>query len=186
MIEMLNEVWNSLVDEVKVVKSCYLELETATTTTNDRLNDGLSTVLDRVDKLETKYRSLCNLYDDVRTIINAQERKISDLNNKVNFYSQDLIKLKGEKYEKIEDRFEALEQRITGQDEQIKILLTRLAEVEEGCCRCGGNTSKVISCYCFVRSTKLTRDVGTQSRDGDRRIGVFGQRGGGLLPLLNC
>ena len=116
MIQMLNEVWNGLVDEIKVVKGRYVELETAVTTTNDHLNDGLSAVLDQVDKLEAKYRSLRNLYDNVRTIINAQERKISDLDNKVNFYSQDLVKLKGKKYKKIEDCFEVLEQCILGQD----------------------------------------------------------------------
>ena len=132
MIQMLNDVWNGLVDKVKAVKGHYDELETAATTTNDRLNDGLSAVLDCVDTLETKYCSLRNLYDNVHTIINAQECKIRDLDNKVNFYSQDLVKLKGEKYEVIEDHFQALEQCITGQDDQIKILLTRLAEAEEG------------------------------------------------------
>ena len=61
-----------------------------------------------------------------------------------------------------------------GQDDQIRALLTRLVEAEGGRCHCGENTSKVISCYCFVRSMKLTRDVGTRCRDGDRRFGVFG------------
>ena len=158
---MLNDIWHSLIDEVKAVKGHYDELEAAATTTNNHLNNGLSVVLNCADALETKYCSLRNMYDDVQVTINTQERKIHDLDNKVNFYSQELVKLKGKKYEAIEGYFEALEQCIVGQDDQIKILLACLAEAKEGHCCCGETSSKVISCYCFVRSMKLTRDAGT-------------------------
>ena len=81
--------------------------------------------------------------------MNAQERKIRDLDNKVNFYSQSLVKLEGEKAERVKDRIDSLEQRIAGQDDQIKILLHRLVAAEEGRCRCRETTPKVISCRCF-------------------------------------
>ena len=42
MIQMLNDIWTSLVSEVEATKNCYEELEAAMTTTNDRLNDGIS------------------------------------------------------------------------------------------------------------------------------------------------
>ena len=117
--------------------------------TNDRLNDGLSAVLKSVDKLEVKGRSLQAMYDDMRTLVNAQEHRIWDLDNKVNFHSQSLVKLEGEKAERVKDRINSLEQRIAGQDDQIKILLHRLVTAEEGCCRCRESAPKVISCRCF-------------------------------------
>ena len=36
----------------------------------------------------------------------------------------------------VKARFDALEQRVAGQDDQIKVLLHRLAAAEEGHCRC--------------------------------------------------
>ena len=117
--------------------------------TNERLNDGLSAVLKSVDKLEIKGCSLQAMYNDMRTLVNAQERRIWDLDNKVNFYSQSLIKLEGEKAERVKDRIDSLEQRIAGQDDQIKVLLHRLVVTAEGRCRCRESTPKVISCRCF-------------------------------------
>ena len=117
--------------------------------TNERLNDGLSAVLKSVDKLETKGRSLQAMYDDMQTLVNAQECRIRDLDNKVNFYSQSLVKLEGEKAERVKDRIDSLEQRIAGQDDQIKVLLHRLTTAEEGRCRCRESTPKVISCRYF-------------------------------------
>ena len=122
--------------------------------TNERLNDGLSAVLKSVDKLEIKGRSLQAMYDDMWTLVNAQERRIRDLDNKVNFYSQSLVKLEGEKAERVKDHIDSLEQHIAGQDDQIKVLLHRLVTGEEGRCRCWENAPKVISCRCF----ELTRN----------------------------
>ena len=117
--------------------------------TNDRLNDRLSAVLKSVDKLEVKGCSLQAMYNDMRTLVNAQECRIRDLGNKVNFYSQSLVTLEGKKAERVKDRIDSLEQRIAGQDDQIKVLLHRLVTAEEGRCRCQESTPKVISCRCF-------------------------------------
>ena len=81
--------------------------------------------------------------------MNVQECRIRDLDNKVNFYSQSLVKLEGEKAKRVKDRIDSLEQRIAGQDNQIKVLLHRLATAEEGRCCCQESTPKVISCHCF-------------------------------------
>ena len=85
-ILLLNNIWNGLVNDVESTKRRFDELEAASLATNDRLNDGLSAVLKSVDKLEIKGRSLQAMYDDMRTLVNAQERRIRDLDNKVNFY----------------------------------------------------------------------------------------------------
>ena len=158
-IQMLNNIWNGLVNNVENTKRCFNELEAASTATNDCLNNGLSAMIKSVDKLETKGYSLHAMYDDMRTLVNVQEHKIRDLDNKVSFYSQSLVKLEGEKAEWVKDHIDSLEQCITGQDDQIKVLLHRLVAAEEGCCCCGQSTSKVISCCCFNVITKLTVDV---------------------------
>ena len=127
--------------------------------TNEHLNDGLSAVLKSMDKLEIKGCSLQAMYDDMWILVNAQEHRIWDLDNKVNFYSQLLVKLEGEKAERVKDRIDSLEQCIAGQDDQIKVLLHHLVAAEEGHCCCGQDSSKVISCHCFDLITKLTEDA---------------------------
>ena len=89
------------------------------------------------------------MYDDMRILVNMQECRIRDLDNKVNFYSQSLVKLESEKAERVKDCIGSLEQLIAGQDDQIKVLLHRLVAAEEGRCHCGQGSSKVISCHCF-------------------------------------
>ena len=158
-IQMLNDIWNGLVNDVENTKRCFDELEAASMATNEHLNDGLSAVLKSVDKLEIKGRSLQAMYNDMQILVNAQEHRIWDLDNKVNFYSQSLVKLEGEKAEWVKDCINSLEQRITGQDDQIKVLLHCLVAAEEGCCRCGDGSSKMISCRCFNMIAKLTRGV---------------------------
>ena len=116
---------------------------------NERLNNRLSAMLKSVDKLEAKGHSLQAMYDDMQTLVNAQEHRIWDLDNKVNFYSQSLVKLEGKKAKQVKDRIDSLEQRIAGQDNQIKVLLHHLATAEEGRCHCRESTPKVISCRCF-------------------------------------
>ena len=138
-----------MVNDVENTKRRFDELEAASRATNEHLNDRLSAVLKSVDKLEIKGCSLQAMYDDMQTLVNAQECRIWDLDNKVNFYSQSLIKLEGEKAKRVKDHIDSLEQRITGQDDQIKVLLHRLVVAEEGCCRCWESTPKVISCRCF-------------------------------------
>ena len=158
-IQMLNNIWNGLVNDIKNTKRRFNELEAALTVTNECLNNGLSAVIKSMDKLETKGHSLRAMYNDLWTLVNVQECKIRDLDNKVNFYSQLLVKLEGKKAKRVKDHINSLEQCIAGQDDQIKVLLHRLVAAEEGCCCCGQSTSKVISCCCFNVIVKLTVDV---------------------------
>ena len=65
-IQMLNNIWNGLVNDVENTKRRFNELEAASTATNEHLNDGLSAVLKSMDKLDTKGHSLCAMYDDMR------------------------------------------------------------------------------------------------------------------------
>ena len=148
-ILMLNDIWNSLVNDVENTKRRFNELEAASMATNECLNNGLSAVLKSVDKLEIKGCILQAMYDNMRILVNTQERRIRDLDNKVNFYSQSLIKLEGEKAVLVKDHIDSLEQCIMGQDNQIKVLLHRLATAEKGRCCCQESASKVISCRCF-------------------------------------
>ena len=59
-IQMLNDVWTSLVNEVEATKKCYKELEAAMMMTNDCLNDGISALDTRVGKCKDKHHTLCN------------------------------------------------------------------------------------------------------------------------------
>ena len=156
---MLNDIWSNLVNEVEAAKKCYEELEAAMTTTNDRLNDGISSLDARLDRLEDRFQVLRNVQDDVRTTINKQQRTIYDMDKRISFYSGSIVQLEGKKAEEVKARFDVLEQRVAGQDDQIKVLLHRLAAAEEGRCRCRESSPKVISCRCFDVFAKLTEDV---------------------------
>ena len=81
------------------------------------------------------------------------------MDKRISFYSSSVMQLEGKKAKEVEDHFNTLEQHITGQDNQIKVLLQHLATTEEGHCRCRDGTPKVISCHCFDIITKLTEDV---------------------------
>ena len=159
MIQMLNDVWTSLVNEVEATKKRYKELEAAMTTTNNCLNDGISTLNARLNRLEDSFRTICNMQEDVCVTINKQQRRIFDVDKRISFYSGSIIQLEGEKVEEVKAHFNVLEQRIAGQDNQIKVLLHRLDVAEEGRCRCQESTPKVISCHCFDLIVKLTEDV---------------------------
>ena len=82
-----------------------------------------------------------------------------DMKQRISFYSGSIIQLEGEKVEEVKAHFNVLEQRIAGQDNQIKVLLHRLDVAEEGRCRCQESTPKVISCHCFDMIMKLTEGV---------------------------
>ena len=146
---MLNDIWSNLVNEVEAAKKRYEELETAMTTTNDCFANGISALDTRLDRLEDRFQTICNMQDDVRTTINKQQHQIYDMDSRISFYSRSIVQLEGKKAKGVKARFDALEQRVTGQDDQIKVLLHRLAAAEEGCCRCRESTPKVISCHCF-------------------------------------
>ena len=89
------------------------------------------------------------MQDDIHTTVNKQQRQIFDMDSRISFYSGSITQLEGKKAEEAKARFDALEQRVAGQDDQIKVLLHRLAAAEEGRCRCRESTPKVISCRCF-------------------------------------
>ena len=146
---MLNNIWSNLVNEVEAAKKRHEELEGAMTITNDRLNDGISALDTRLDRLEDKFRTIHNVQDNIRTSVNKQQRQIYDMDSRISFYSRSIVQLEGKKVEEVKAHFDALEQRVAGQDDQIKVLLHRLAAAEEGHCRCRGSTPKVISCHCF-------------------------------------
>ena len=159
MIQMLNDIWSNLVNEVEASKKHYEELEAAMTTTNDRLNDGISALDVRLDRLEDRFRVIRNVQDDVRTTVNKQQRTIYDMDKRISFYSGSIVQLEGKKAEEVKACFDALEQHVAGQDDQINVLLHRLAATEEGRCRCRKSSPKVISCRCFDVIAKLTEDV---------------------------
>ena len=133
---MLNDIWSNLVNEVEAAKKHYEELEATMMITNDHLNDGISALDMRLDQLEDRFQTICNVQDDVRTTINKQQHQIYNMDSQISFYSGSLVQLEGKKAEEVKARFDALEQRVAGQDDQIKALLHRLAVAEEGRCSC--------------------------------------------------
>ena len=133
---MLNNIWSNLVNEVEAAKKRHEELEGAMTITNDRLNDRISALDARLDRLEDRFRTIRNVQDDVRTTVNKQQCQIFDMDSRISFYSGSIVQLEGKKAEEVQARFDTLEQRIAGQDDQIKVLLHRLAAAKEGRCHC--------------------------------------------------
>ena len=93
MIQMLNDVWTSLVNEV----------EATMTTTNDHLNDGISALDTRVDKCEDKHCTLRNVMEDIRATINKQQRLMYNMDKRISFYSSAIIQLEGKKAEEVKD-----------------------------------------------------------------------------------
>ena len=148
-ILMLNDIWNSLVNDVETTKKRYEELEAAMTMMNDCLNDGILALDARVDKCEDKHRILCNLMEDIRATVNKQQHQMFDVEKRISYYSGAIVQLEGKKAEEVKACFDALEQRIASQDDQIKVLLHRVAVTEEGHCCCWESTPKVIPCRCF-------------------------------------
>ena len=133
---MLNDIWSNLVNEVEATKKRYEELEAAMTITNDRLNDGITALDTRLDRLEDRFQTIHNVQDNVCTTVNKQQRQIFDMDSWISFYSGSIVQLEGKKVEEVKAHFNTLEQRVAGQDDQIKVLLHRLAAAEEGRCRC--------------------------------------------------
>ena len=103
---------------------------------SDRLNDGISALDARLDQLEDKFWTIHNVQEDVRVTVNKQQHQIYDMDQWISFYSGSIVQLEGKKVEEVKAHFNALEQCIAGQDDQIKVLLHRLVAAEEGCCHC--------------------------------------------------
>ena len=119
------------------------------TTTNDRLNNRISGLNTRLDRLEDSFRTIHNMQEDVCVTVNKQQHQIFDMDQQISFYSGSIIQLEGKKAEEVSARFVALEQCVAGQDDQIKVLLHHLGTTKEGRCHCWESTPKVISCHCF-------------------------------------
>ena len=124
---MLNDIWSNLVNKVEATKKRYEELEAAMMTTNDHLNDGISTLDARLDRLEDSFRTIRNMQEDVRVTVNKQQRQIFDMDQQISFSSRSIVQLEGKKVEEVKARFDALEQRVTGQDDQINVTKRSLA-----------------------------------------------------------
>ena len=155
-IQMLSDVWTNLVGKVEATKKHYDDLEAAVMTINDHLNDGLLAPINHINKLEDKFCTIHNCFEDIWVTLDNQQCKIYDMDQRISFYSSSVVQLEGKKAKEVEDKFDVLEQRITDQDNQIKVLLHCLAATKEGCCHCQESTPKVISCHCFALIMKLT------------------------------
>ena len=149
-IQMLNDVWSDLVNEVEAIKKHCDDLEGSMVQANNCLNNGISSLIKRVDKLETKYHAIEDCYDALVIKSCEQASMIYNMDKHISFYSQSIVKLENEKVQTVDHRFDNLEQHITGQDDQIKILQVCLAIAKRGCCHCKEDTPKVISCCCFL------------------------------------
>ena len=103
---MLNDIWSNLVNKVKAAKKRHKELESAMTITNDCLNDGISALDVRLDRLEDRFRVIRNVQDDVRTTVNKQQRQIFDMGSRISFYSRSIVQLEGKKVEEVKARFD--------------------------------------------------------------------------------
>ena len=158
-ILMLNNIWNGLVNDVKATKKCYDKLETAMMTMNDHLNDGVSALDAKLDRLEDSFWTIRNVQEDVHITINKQQHQIFDMDKQISFYSRSIVQLEGKKAEEVKARFDVLEQCIAGQDDQIKVLLHHLTAMEEVCYCYQESSPKVISCCCFDVTMKLIGDV---------------------------
>ena len=112
-IQMLNDIWSNLVNEVETAKKRYEELEAAMTIMNDHLNDGISALDARLDRLEDRFRVIRNVQDDVRTTVNKQQHQIFDMDSWISFYSGSIVQLEGKKAEEVKARFDALLVRMT-------------------------------------------------------------------------
>ena len=99
------------------------------------------------------------MQEDIHITVNRQQHQIFDMDSRISFYSGSIVQLEGKKAEEVKAHFDALEQHIAGQDDQIKVLLHCLDAAEEGHCCCWESFPKVISCHCFDVITKLTEDV---------------------------
>ena len=121
---MLNDIWNGLVNDIKVTRERYDELEAAMTMTSDCLNDGISALDAGVNKCEDKHCTLHNMMEDIWATVNKQQHQLFDMDKWISFYSRSIVQLEGKKVEEVKACFDALEQHITGQDNQIKVLLT--------------------------------------------------------------
>ena len=129
---MLNDVWNHLVNKVEATKKHCDDLEGSMVQANDRLNNRISALIERVDKLEGKFHTIHNCYEDPQVQFNKQQCTIYDMGKRISFYSQSVVKLENEKAQAVDCWFEELEHLVAGQDDQAKGLQACLTIAERG------------------------------------------------------
>ena len=83
---MLNDIWSNLVNEVEAAKKHHEELEGTMTITNDRLNDGISALDARLDRLEDRFQVIRNVQDDICTTVNKQQCQIFNMDSRISFH----------------------------------------------------------------------------------------------------
>ena len=105
-IQMLNDVWNSLVNEVEATKKCYNNLEASMVTMSNCLNDGILALPNRVDKLEDKFHTIHNCFEGVQVTLNNQQHKMYNMDQQISFYSSSIVQLEGKKAEEVKGRFD--------------------------------------------------------------------------------
>ena len=167
---MLNDIWNGLVNEVEAAKEHCDNLEGSMIQANDCLNNEISALIERVDKLEGKFCTIHNWYEDLWVKFNSQQHTIYSMDKRISFYSQSIVKLENKKVQAMDCQLEELEHFVTSQDDQLKVLQACLTVAERGHCCCGEETPKVISCCCFLILWKLTEDA--------QELGVTMETGG--------
>ena len=82
------------------------------------------------------------MQEDVRITVNKQQHQIFDMDKWISFYSGSIVQLEGKKAEEVKAHFDVLEHCIAGQDDQIEVLLHRLAAAKEGRHHCRESTPK--------------------------------------------
>ena len=69
---------------------------------NTHLNNRISALIDRVDKLENKCHTFHNCYEDLCVQFNRQECTTYDMDKRISFYSQSIMKLEKKKAQAID------------------------------------------------------------------------------------
>ena len=151
-LQMLNNVWSSLVSKFGATKKCYNDLEGNMIQANNHLNDGIDALTRGAKDLEKKFWAINYCYDNLHNKFTKQQQTIHTMDRRIAFYSCWVKKLKNKMKEATNCWIDGLEQHISGQDNQVKILQAHPTTAERGRCCCGEDTPKVISCCCFLRS----------------------------------
>lgn len=76
---------------------------------NNHLNDGISALIKRVDKLEGKYCTIEDCYNALVYKSGAQALTIYNMDKHISFYSQSVVKLENEKAQAVDHQFNGLE-----------------------------------------------------------------------------
>ena len=84
---MLNDIWNGLVNDIEGTKKWCDDPKGGMVEANTCLNDRILALIDRVDKLEGKFHTIHNFYEDLCVKFNNQQHTIYDMDKRISFYS---------------------------------------------------------------------------------------------------